>query len=456
MNLTDIRAALAEMSLHPSKTLGQNFLADKNLARWIVDQLELSPEDHLVEIGPGLGALTQCALPRCGTATLIEKDARLAARLAGEYAGDARVMVLHQDALEYDVRGVFPRMPAKLLGNLPYYVTSPILFRYGDDPSPFARMVLTIQREFAARLAAGPRTKDYGALTLLVQRRWEVKYLRTVPASVFMPRPKVESAAILLKPRAAGSLPDCDARRFTALVKQGFSQRRKQLGKMLGKAVPDWPEAARALGVSETARAEELSLAQWVELTNRPAEGAVAKDVQLLAQDVHGEMFDVVDEQDHVLRQASRHEVHKNGWRHRAVHIFVFNRAGDLFLQKRSRWKDVHPLTWDSSAAGHLNAGDDYAETALREIHEELGVRVDRVELLARIEACAMTGWEFVRLFRAEHEGPFRLPPAEIETGGFFPVAVVREWIARRPADFATGFLECFRIWEDGRSGEKT
>jgi 16S rRNA (adenine1518-N6/adenine1519-N6)-dimethyltransferase len=447
VKLSDIRAALTEMSLHPSKSLGQNFLADTNLARWIVEQLELSPADHLVEIGPGLGALTECAAPACGSLTLIEKDARLAGRLERRFAGDERVTVLHRDALEYDVRAVFPRMPAKLLGNLPYYVTSSILFRYGDDPSPFSRMALTIQREFAARLAAGPRTKDYGALTLLVQRRWQVKYLRTIPASVFTPRPKVESAAILLTPRAAGELPDCDAGRFTALVKQGFSQRRKQLGKLLGKAVPDWPAAARALGVSETARAEELSLGQWVELANRTGAGAAEQDIRMLAQDVLGEMFDVVDDRDQVLRQASRHEVHKNGWKHRAVHIFVFNRAGELFLQKRSRWKDVYPSRWDSSAAGHLNAGDDYEETALREVHEELGVVVARVELLARIEASAMTGWEFVHLYRAEHEGPFRLPPAEIETGGFFPVEVVREWIERRPEDFATGFLECFGRW---------
>jgi 16S rRNA (adenine1518-N6/adenine1519-N6)-dimethyltransferase len=449
MKLTDIRAALAELDLHPSKSLGQNFLADTNLARWMVEQLELTGEDHLVEIGPGLGALTQQAAPRCGTLALIEKDARLAARLAAQYAGDDRVTVMHRDALEYDVREVYPRMPAKLLGNLPYYVTSAILFRYGDDPSPFSRMVMTIQREFAARLAAGPRTKDYGALTLLVQRRWEVKYLRTIPPSVFMPRPKVDSATILLTPRSAGTLPDCDARRFTALVKQGFSQRRKQLGKMLAGSLTAWPDAARALGVAETARAEELSLAQWVELANWPPAPADTGQ-HMAAQDVHGEIFDVVDERDQVRRQATRHEVHKNGWRHRAVHIFVYNSAGELFLQKRSRWKDAHPLRWDSSAAGHVNAGDDYAETALREVKEEMGVEVQGVELLARIEANAMTGWEFVRLFRAEHEGPFRLPPAEIETGGFFPLRVIREWIARRPEDFATGFIECFRRVSDG------
>jgi 16S rRNA (adenine1518-N6/adenine1519-N6)-dimethyltransferase len=446
VKLSDIRTALAELDLHPSKSLGQNFLADMNLARWIVEQLELSAEDHLVEIGPGLGSLTECAAGACGTMTLIEKDARLAGRLEGRFAGDERVRVVHGDALEYDVRAVFPRMPAKLLGNLPYYVTSSILFRYGDDPSPFSRMVLTIQREFAARLAAGPRTKDYGALTLLVQRRWEVKYLRTIAASVFMPRPKVESAAILLTPRAPGVLTDCDAGRFAALVKRGFSQRRKQLGKLLGDV--DWAEAARSLGVSEKARAEELSLAQWVELTNRTA--ADGRDLEAQAQDVHGETFDVVDESDRVLRQASRHDVHRNGWRHRAVHIFVFNRAGELFLQKRSRWKDAHPSRWDSSAAGHVNAADEYEPTALREVREEMGVEVERVQLLAKIKAIAMTGWEFVHLFRAEHEGPFRLPPAEIETGAFFPVEVIRDWISRRPEDFASGFLECFRLWTEG------
>jgi len=448
VKLTDIRIALGEMNLHPSKSLGQNFLADSNLARWIVDQLDLSSEDHLVEIGPGLGALTRCAAPRCGTMTLIEKDARLAERLQGEYAADERVTVLHQDALDYDVRAVFPRMPAKLLGNLPYYVTSSILFRYGDDPSPFSRMFLTIQREFAARLAAAPRTKDYGALTLLVQRRWEVKYLRTIPASGFMPRPKVESAAILLTPRTPGSVPDCDARRFTALLKQGFSQRRKQLGKLLAGHIPDWAEAARALGVNAMARAEELTLGQWIDLANSTT--APAGDISLAAQDVHGERFDVVDDNDRVIRQASRHEVHTNHWLHRAVHIFVFNTAGELFLQKRSRWKDAHPVRWDSSAAGHVNAGDDYEETALREVKEEMGVTVDGVELLAKIGAGPMTGWEFVHLFRARHEGPFSLPPAEIETGSFFPVPLIREWIERRPDDFASGFIECFRKWSAG------
>jgi 16S rRNA (adenine1518-N6/adenine1519-N6)-dimethyltransferase len=132
---------------------------------------------------------------------------------------------------------------------------------------------------------------------------------------------------------------------------------------------------------------------------------------------------------------------------HRAVHIFVFNRAGDLFLQKRSRFKDTHPSRWDSSAAGHVNAGQEYDATAAREIVEELGVSAT-TEPLGRIAPSAATGWEHVRLYRALHDGPFALHPAEIETGGFFTLDQIARWTAARPQDFASGFLECFRTYE--------
>jgi 16S rRNA (adenine1518-N6/adenine1519-N6)-dimethyltransferase len=154
----------------------------------------------------------------------------------------------------------------------------------------------------------------------------------------------------------------------------------------------------------------------------------------------------VVDEEDRVLGSASRHEVHTQRLRHRAVHIFVFNAAGELFLQKRSRWKDVHPGVWDSSAAGHVNFGYEYDETAARELEEEMGVRAP-VELICTLPAGKQTGWEFVHLYRARHDGPFVLAPAEIECGCFFPVATIGRWIATRPHDFANGFRECFRLW---------
>ena len=146
------------------------------------------------------------------------------------------------------------------------------------------------------------------------------------------------------------------------------------------------------------------------------------------------------------MRVASRHEVHEGHLLHRAIHVFVFNERGELFLQKRSRHKDRCAGLWDSSAAGHVEAGCGYEETAVREVREELGVEAS-VEPLGRLAASAETGWEFVGLFKARHEGPFRLPSAEIECGGFFPVELIDRWIGQRSQDFAGGFLACYRLW---------
>ena len=438
MNLSTLRTTLEQLGAAPVKSLGQNFLHDQNLARWIVDQLGLEPEDHLVEIGPGLGALSEFALPQCASATLIEKDGRLADYLRGTFASE-RVEVRHEDALDFDVRTLFPRQPVKVLGNLPYYVTSPILFAFGAEPSPAQRMVFTVQREMAERLAAQHGSHVYGQPTVLLGRRWRIRLVKHLSASVFLPNPKVQSSVITLDPREPGELPDCEAGLFQSLVKRGFSQRRKQMRKLIG--LEGWPDYAKQLGVSETARAEQLSIGQWVELA-RLAGG----EAWTVAQDVHRERFDVVNERDEVVRVASRHEVHEGHLPHRAIHVFVFNERGELFLQKRSRHKDRCAGLWDSSAAGHVEAGCDYEETAVREVKEELGVEAS-VERVARLDASAETGREFVGLYRARHDGPFWLPPAEIECGGFFPVELIDQWIGRRPEDFAGGFLACYKVW---------
>lgn len=435
MTLSTIRDTLAELGVEPTKSLGQNFLHDQNLAAWIVTQLALEPGDHLVEVGPGLGALTEHAVPRAASSTLIEKDGRLAGFLRTTFP---QADVIHGDALRYDTRRLYGRGPVRILGNLPYYASSQLLFQFAAEPLPVVRLVCTLQRELAARLAAAPRTKDYGALTLILGRVWRIDYLRTLSGSVFTPAPKVESGVVALTRRPPGELPDCDGALFDTLVKVGFSQRRKQMRKLLAPRLTlPWADLCRALEIEETSRAEELSLAQWIALTNLSTPPAPP------AQDVHGELFDVVDETNTPIRVASRHEVHTHHLLHRAVHIFVFNRVGELFLQKRSRWKDAHPGRWDSSAAGHVNAGDTPDGTAPRELSEELGVTAD-CKHLASIPASERTGHEFVELYRAEHDGPFTLPRAEIETGHFFSLDQITRWIATRPADFATGFLECF------------
>lgn len=443
MKLTELQATLRDLDATPTKSLGQNFLHDGNLAAWIVSRLNLEPGECWLEIGPGLGALTSITQNYSSNGILIEKDDRLIGFLREQYPG---LEIVHGDACRFDIRDLMKGGPIKILGNLPYYVSSQIIFNFTAESSPASLLLFTLQKELAERFAATPNCKDYGSPTVLVGRRWRVEILRTLPGSVFLPAPKVDSAVVLLLPRAPGEFPDCDGMRFTALVKLGFSQRRKQLGKLLAPLLPNWPQAAEALNIPVTSRAESLTIRQWCELAAWTPDQS-HRDLQTIGQDVHGEVFDIVDAEDNVVGQTSRHEVHSQKLRHRAVHIFVLNDEGELFLQKRSRWKDVCPLKWDSSAAGHVNTGQAYEETAIREIEEELGVQTD-VHFVSKIEPCEETGHEFVALFEARHSGPFRLPPSEVEYGEWFTFPQIDAWTAARPEDFAPGFLKCLEIWK--------
>lgn len=159
------------------------------------------------------------------------------------------------------------------------------------------------------------------------------------------------------------------------------------------------------------------------------------------------EVFDVVNEQDEVIDQKPRSEVHRLGLLHRAVHILVFNHAGKVFLQKRSMSKDTHPGTWDSSTSGHVDSGEDYDQSAVRELHEEIGLRIDAApERLFKIDACGETDQEFVWIYRTESEGPFELHPEEIETGDWFGIAEVTEWIKSKPEEFAPAFRHLWSL----------
>ncbi|HVT73788.1 MAG TPA: NUDIX domain-containing protein [Lacunisphaera sp.] len=161
------------------------------------------------------------------------------------------------------------------------------------------------------------------------------------------------------------------------------------------------------------------------------------------------ELFDVVDEHDQVLRQLPRREVHRLGLRHRSVHILVRNRAGQIFLQKRSMRKDLYPGTWDSSAAGHVGAGEDYDGTAVRELEEEIGCRPERPpQRLFKIEAREETGQEFVWVYRAESEGPFTLQAEEVDDGAWYHPAEIDRLLAERPVDVAPALVY---LWPQAR-----
>jgi 16S rRNA (adenine1518-N6/adenine1519-N6)-dimethyltransferase len=443
MNLSEITATLREIRVSPVKSLGQNFLHDRNLARWIVDQADIGPDDFVVEIGPGLGALTEIIIAKGAAILAIEKDARLVEYLASHHQTD-RLEIRHQDAMNFDVRMLFARQKVKLLGNLPYYIASQLLLRFLQWPSPISLSLLMLQKEMAKRLSATPRTKDYGSLTLQIQLHYRVEYLRTVRASVFIPRPEIDSAIVRITPRGKGELPARDDAVFTDLVRRGFSQRRKQLRNLLESRVLDWPAAARHLGVDEKVRAEELDLGEWIALTN-----LVSPIKQATAENTRDEVFPVVDPDDNVISAATRAEVHGNNLRHRAVHILIFNPAGELFLQKRSEWKDRHPLLWDSSAAGHVEAGEEYDTTAARELGEELGINTP-LRRIGKLPASDRTGQEFIWVYAGTWEGPINFDRSEIEAGAYFPSETVTEWTKARPGDFAPGFVECWKVYLKG------
>lgn len=160
------------------------------------------------------------------------------------------------------------------------------------------------------------------------------------------------------------------------------------------------------------------------------------------------ERFDVVNEQDEVIGRASRGEVHARHWRHRAVHVLVFNRRGQIFLQKRSLRKDNHPGVWDSSASGHLDAGEEYDHAAVREVAEEIGLRLAAPpQRLFKLAACPQTGMEFVWVYRCEAEGPFCLNQEEIDAGQWLAPEAVDRWLAEAPHEFAPTFPLLWREW---------
>jgi 16S rRNA (adenine1518-N6/adenine1519-N6)-dimethyltransferase len=440
VNLSQIRTALAHADVRPAKRLGQNFLHDRNLARWIVQQAQINPEDFVLEIGPGLGALTGEILRRGARLLALEKDARLVDFLRGKFP-DSRCEIRHCDALEFDTRIIFPERNVKVIGNLPYYAASQLLLHFLDFPSRISLGLFMLQDEMARRLSAKPRTPDYGALTLRLQLHHHVEYLRKIPRTVFVPQPDVASAIVRFTPRDERQIGIPDYKFFRKIVKQGFSQRRKQLRNLLAADVGDWEDIARKIRAPLTARAEELSREQWIALANLIA----PHDVKSAAQ-AGPEQFPIVDENDQEIGTAIRQEVHENNFRHRAVHILIFNEIGELLLQKRSPWKDRHPLLWDSSAAGHVEANEQYDETADRELNEELGVSA-QLQPIGKLPASEKTGQEFIVVYRGEHNGPFRYPSEEITAVEFVPVDIVERWATNKPEDFAPGFLESWKLF---------
>lgn len=271
MKLSEMRSVLAERGIQLTKSLGQNFLHDANQLHRIVTEAGLSSGDRVLEIGPGLGPLTDALLASVAHVLAIEKDQRLYDYLAithAEAMQTGRLDLRLADALEYLRDQPQDWRAWRMVSNLPYSVASPILVELAQSASPPQSVTATLQLEVAERLVAQPGTAHYGLLTLLVQYAYEPGRMFRIPAPCFFPEPEVDSACVTLKGRAAPLLSAEERLVFVRLVKAGFGQRRKMLLKNLK---PHWPAerlqaAFDQAGVEGNTRAETLGLEQFAAL----------------------------------------------------------------------------------------------------------------------------------------------------------------------------------------------
>jgi 16S rRNA (adenine1518-N6/adenine1519-N6)-dimethyltransferase len=272
VTLSEMRDLLAVRDIQLTRSLGQNFLHDGNQLRRIVDAAELTKADKVLEIGPGLGPLTELLMEKAGEVLAIEKDARLVAVLRERFEPGRRppLRLVHDDALELLRRGQHDWSDWKLVANLPYSVASPILVELAQSAKRPERMVVTLQLEVARRLMANADDDDYGLLTLLVQLDYEPRGWFKIPAGCFFPAPDVDSACVILVRRQHPLVVGEHRAAFVKIVKRAFSQRRKMMMKLL-KA--DWPlekleRGFAELNISPHERAEKLSLQQFVALSH--------------------------------------------------------------------------------------------------------------------------------------------------------------------------------------------
>ena len=244
----------------PRKRFGQHFLHDPGILARLVGAIAASPEDAIVEIGPGEGILTRALLVHVRHLTAIEIDRDLAARLSAEFPAD-RLTVFCADALEFDI-GELPR-GLRVVGNLPYNISTPLLFRFARFSDRLRDLHFMLQLEVVERMVARPSTREYGRLSVMLQTRFRMQKLFRVPRGAFRPPPKVESAVVRMSPLQERMA--CDERRFEDIVRRAFSARRKTLR----NALPLLPDDYAALGIDPRLRPENLSPDEFIRITQR-------------------------------------------------------------------------------------------------------------------------------------------------------------------------------------------
>ena len=262
------------------KSLGQNFLIDPNILRNIVSHADLTKDSAAIEIGPGIGALTEHLARTAGKVVAFEIDQRLLPVLADTLSPYDNVEIIHADILEADVQHIFEDQlqnykDVMVVANLPYYVTTPILLKLLMDRLPIRGMVVMMQKEVADRITASPGTKAYGSLSIAIQYYMEAEIAMIVPKAVFMPQPNVDSAVIKLTRREAPPIQVMDEEFLFKVSRGSFVQRRKTIINNLQSSLPNGKEkkdliiqALEKVGVDPTRRGETLSIEEFGKLSN--------------------------------------------------------------------------------------------------------------------------------------------------------------------------------------------
>lgn len=258
---------LESLGHRPNKSLGQNYLIDANILRIITDAADLQPNDAVLEIGPGLGVLTRQLIGQCRQVTAIEKDPTMAWHLRSELK-QAHFSLIEEDALNVDYHPLFEGGVSKVAANLPYSVGSRVLIDLVEATPHVERIVVMLQLEVGDRICAVPSSKHYGIMAILTGLFYETKIAKKVSPTCFMPPPKVWSAVVTLRRRAAPLVELTDYKFFKQLVKSCFTQRRKMVGSLLRKQYPDAEAIMESLGLDPQARPGTISIESWGQLAN--------------------------------------------------------------------------------------------------------------------------------------------------------------------------------------------
>ena len=275
-----IRGIKEKYGFKLSKSLGQNFLTDKNIIDKIIDSTDITDEDLVIEIGPGIGVLTYEAAQQAKKVIAVEIDKNLIPILKDTLAEFDNVEVINQDVLKTDLNQIITDSgcrEAKIIGNLPYYITTPIIMGILESNTIADSITIMMQKEVADRIKAGPGSKTYGALSVAVQYYCEVETVAIVPKEVFFPAPKVDSAVLKLAIRKEKPVELIDEKMFFRCIKAGFGQRRKTLSNSLMGLGDVSKEQVKAcleeLGIDEKRRAETLSLDEFANIANYFSKG---------------------------------------------------------------------------------------------------------------------------------------------------------------------------------------